>query len=195
MTSSFLNKQIRRILSVLLCLTLMFMLSSCLEEEPEPEPVIQIPYFVGAVLYSAGNGGSQEYKEEIEKAFSALETESARYELSFLYSEGDQLKQEHDVSYFIAQGVDVIFVQPMSYDSTLAVHDLIIDSGGTYGVFIGGSPADGALDEKYIFCWSGESGKEAEITAAAEAINELVIPAPEVEEGDAEGEAEAGEAS
>lgn len=162
---------------------LVFALSAC-EEEPEPEPVIQVPYYIGAVLYSSESESSQEYKEELEKAFARLETETARYSVSFMYSEGDLLEQEHHVSYFIAQGVDAVFIQPVSTDSALFVHDLIIDSGGTYGVFLGVDPDGDALDEQYIFCWPGQSGRASEVSAAAEKINEILtyVPEPEPEE-------------
>ena len=116
-----------------------------------------------------------------------METETARYTVDFMYSEGDLLEQEHHVSYFIAQGVDAVFVEPVSSDSTLFVHDLIIDSGGTYGVFVGTQPEDEALDEQYIFCWPDQSGRAAEVSAAAEKINEILTyvpePEPEGEEG------------
>ena len=186
MTAIFTRKNLSRMICGFLCLMLVFVLSSC-GEEPEPEPVVQVPYYIGAVLYSSESESSQEYKDELEREFARLETETARYTVDFMYSEGDLLEQEHHVSYFIAQGVDAVFVEPVSSDSTLFVHDLIIDSGGTYGVFVGTQPEDGALDEQYIFCWPDQSGRAAEVSAAAEKINEILTyvpePEPEGEEG------------
>ena len=185
MTARMNRKTISRLLCGFVCLVLVFALSAC-EEEPEPEPVVQVPYYIGAVLYSSDSETSQEYREELEKAFARLETETARYSVDFMYSEDDLLQQEHHVSYFIAQGVDAVFVEPVNADSALFVHDLIIDSGGTYGVFIGVDPDEEALDEQYIFCWPGQSGVSSEISAAAEKINEILtyVPEPEPEEGE-----------
>lgn len=182
MTAKLTSRSISRILCGFLCIMLVFVLSSC-GEEPEPEPVIQVPYYIGAVLYSSESESSQEYKDELERAFARLETETARYSVDFMYSGGDLLEQEHHVSYFIAQGVDAVFVEPVSSDSTLFVHDLIIDSGGTYGVFIGTDPEEGSLDEQYIFCWPDQTSAASEVSVAAEKINEILtyVPEPETE--------------
>ncbi len=192
MTTRSSKLTVSRLLALILTAVLAFALASCGEEEPEPEPVIQVPYFIGTVLRSSDSEHDEEYRTAVTEAFAALETESARYELSFMYSEDDQLQQEHHVSYFIAQGVDAVFVQPVSYESCPAVHDLIIDSGGTYGVFLDGDPGEGSLDGDYIFCYTGDSGITAEVKTAAEKINELLIPAPEPEEGEGEETASAG---
>ena len=49
MTAVFAGKNLSGMICGFLCLMLIFVLSSC-GEEPEPEPVVQVPYYIGAVL-------------------------------------------------------------------------------------------------------------------------------------------------
>lgn len=175
-----------RLAAMFLCIMMVFALSSC-GEEPEPEPVIQVPYYIGVSLASSEaepSEASEEYRKQIEKAFAAMETETEVFRVEFLYSEGDQLKQEHNVNQLIAEGMDCVFMELISAETGPAMRDLILDSGGTYGVFIGTQPEDGSLDEKYVFSYIGDAGAQQEISQAAQAIAELLLPQPEPEEGE-----------
>jgi len=168
---------------LILSVMMMFCLSSCGREE-EPEPVVQVPYYIGAVLASSESETSEELKNEITRAFGALETETAGYRLSFLYSEGEVLDQERCVSTLIAQGMDAVFVELISPETASAVHDLLVDAGGTYGVFVGTDPGEGVKDSEFIYVYAGDTGASAQMAEAAATINGLLIPAPEPEEGE-----------
>ena len=82
---------------------------------------------------------------------------------------------------FIAQGVDAVFVLPVSAESTPMVHDLILDSGGTYCVLIGDRPDQEALDEKYVFSFYDGSDISTEIRKAVSKLTEVLLPVPEDE--------------
>ena len=80
---SCIKKLTGRVLVLLLTLSLVFVLSSC-GEEPEPEPVIQVPYYIGICLASSEAETSEMYKNEIAKKFAALETEEAAFRIEVL---------------------------------------------------------------------------------------------------------------
>lgn len=182
---SEIKKLAGRILVLLTVLSLVFILSSC-GEEPEPEPVIQVPYYIGVSLRSSESETSELYKNEIAKKFASMETEEAEFRMEFLYSEGDHLQQEHNINQLIAEGMDCVFVEPVDTESTSTFHDQIMESGGTFGVILGTEFAEGALDENYVFRFDAEAGMQTEISQAADKIAELVLPKPEEPEEEAQ---------
>ena len=179
MTGNRTSKITGRILAAALCLMLVFAVSSC-SAGKEEDKAVQVPYYIGAVLKSSGDELSAKYKKALDDTFSSLETETTRFQVDYLYSDDDQLQQEHEVNSFIAQGVDAVFVLPVSLESTPMVHDLILDSGGTYCVLLGDEPAEDALDDTYVFFFGG-SDPSAEIRKAADKLVEVLIPVPEEE--------------
>ena len=184
---SEIKKLAGRILVLLAIMSLAFALSSCMEEEPEPEPVIQVPYYIGICLKSSEAEASEMYKNEIAKKFAALETEEAGFRIEVLYSEGDYLKQEHNVNQLIAEGMDCVFVEPVNASTTSTFHDQIMESGGTIGFILGNDIAEDALDENYVFSFDAAAGMDTEVQQAVEKAADLILPKPEPEEG-AEGE-------
>ena len=183
---SCIKKLTGRVLVLLLTLSLVFVLSSC-GEEPEPEPVIQVPYYIGICLASSEAETSEMYKNEIAKKFAALETEEAAFRIEVLYSEKDHLKQEHNVNQLIAEGMDCVFIEPVEASTVSTFHDQIMESGGTFGMIIGMEPAAEALDENYVFCFDFAAGMETEVQQAVEKAADLILPKPEVpEEGEEE---------
>lgn len=183
---SEIKKLAGRILVLLTVLSLAFVLSSC-EEEPEPEPVIQVPYYIGICLRSSEAENSELYKNEIAKKFAALETEEAAFRLEILYSEGDHLKQEHNVNQLIAEGMDCVFIEPVDSASTSTFHDQIMESGGTFGFILAAEPAEDALDENYVFRFDTAAGMETEVREAVEKAADLILPKPEEPEEGEEG--------
>ena len=183
---SEIKKLAGRILVLLTILSLVFILSSC-EEEPEPEPVIQVPYYIGICLASSEAETSELYKNEIAKRFAALETEEAAFRIEVLYSEKDHLRQEHNVNQLIAEGMDCVFLEPVGTATTSTFHDQIMESGGTFGVILGADHAEDALDENYVFCFDAAAGMETEVQQAVEKMAELILPKPEEPEEGAEG--------
>ena len=173
-------KNIVRLMSASLCLMLVIAMSACSGGKKQDGPK-QVPYYIGAVLTSESDDISGRYKKALDDAFAALETETARFEVDYQYSDGDQLQQEHAVNSFIAQGVDAVFVLPVSAESTPMVHDLILDSGGTYCVLIGDRPDQEALDEKYVFSFYDGSDISTEIRKAVSRLTEVLLPVPEGE--------------
>ena len=169
-----------RILTAVFCLLLVFAVSACYGDKEQNGPK-QVPYYIGAVLTAESDDISGRYKKALDDAFAALETETARFEVDYQYSDGDQLQQEHAVNSFIAQGVDAVFVLPVSAESTPMVHDLILDSGGTYCVLIGDRPDQEALDEKYVFSFYDGSDISTEIRKAVNKLTEVLLPVPEEE--------------
>jgi ABC-type sugar transport system substrate-binding protein len=184
---SEIKKLAGRILVLLTVLSLAFALSSCMEDEPEPEPVIQVPYYIGIVLKSSESETSEMYKNEIAKKFAALETEEAAFRIEVLYSEDDFFNQEHNVNQLIAEGMDCVFVEPVSVSTTSTFHDQIIESGGTIGIILGSEIEEGALDENFVFNFDAAAGMDTEVRQAVEKAADLILPKPEPEEG-AEGE-------
>lgn len=182
MTGNTSTKKAAKVLAAVLCLILAFAMTSCTGEKGQDGPK-QVPYYIGAVLISEDDDISGRYVKALNDAFAARETETARFQVDYLYSEEDQLQQEHAVNSFIAQGVDAVFVLPVSVESTPMVHDLILDSGGTYCVLIGQRPDGEALDENYVFSFYDGSDISSEIRKAADKLVEVLIPVPEEEEG------------
>ena len=169
-----------KMLAAVCCLVLAFVMSACVGGNGKDGPR-QVPYYIGAVLRAESDDLSKRYKKALDEAFAALETETARFEVDYLYSEEDQLQQEHAVNSFIAQGVDAVFVFPVSAESAPMVHDLILDSGGTYCVLAGVRPEPDALDEKYVFCFYDGSDISSEIRKTVEKLTEVLLPVPEEE--------------
>ena len=171
-------RKVSRILTAAFCLMLVFAASACYGGKGQ-NGTKQVPYYIGAVLTAESDNISGKYKKALDDAFAALETETARYEVDYQYSDGDQLQQEHAINSFIAQGVDAVFVLPVSAESTPMVHDLILESSGTYCVLIGDRPEKEALDEKYVFSFYDGSDISTEIRRAVSKLTEVLLPVPD----------------
>jgi len=67
-------------------------------------------YKVGVSIYKFDDNFMTLYREEIERYFESLESDTVKYDVTILDGKGDMVEQTENVEYFIANEVDVMII-------------------------------------------------------------------------------------
>ena len=174
----------KKFLAIVLALVMVLGLCACGAETAAPadngsEAAEVTTYKVGVAIYQYNDNFMTLYRNEIEKYFKSLETDSVKYELTMVDSKNDMAEQTNQVNAFISQGMDVVILNLVQTSSADAVIKSLVDADIPV-VLINREPLGDNGDESYAgildnakVCYVGADARQSgtfqgEIVAALE---------------------------
>ena len=131
-----------KLLTLLLALMMIFSLTACKPGGDDPA----VKHKVG--FYHYNDNFMTLYREEIASYFKSLETDTVKYDLSFVDGKDSMDEQSNQIDTFIAQGMDVIILNLVQTSSAEVLIDKIVAADIPL-VLINREPLGDAGDESY----------------------------------------------
>lgn len=143
----------KKLLSLLLAILMVFALVGCGQKDGGDTGSDVTTYKVGVAIYQYNDNFMTLYRNEIADYFKTLETDTVKYELTFVDSKNDMAEQSNQIDNFITQQMDAIILNLVQTSSADAIIDKIVAANIPL-VLINREPlaydADGnTLDEQY----------------------------------------------
>ncbi len=107
-----------------------------------------VTYNVGIAIYQFNDNFMTLYRQEIESYFATLETDTVKYNLSFVDGKNDMAEQTNQIDTFITQKMDVIICNLVQTSSADVIIDKVLDAGIPL-VLINREPMGDDGDESY----------------------------------------------
>ncbi len=107
-----------------------------------------VTYNVGIAIYQFNDNFMTLYRQEIEAYFATLETDTVKYNLSFVDGKNDMAEQTNQIDTFITQKMDVIICNLVQTSSADVIIDKVLDAGIPL-VLINREPLGDDGDESY----------------------------------------------
>ncbi len=107
-----------------------------------------VTYNVGIAIYQFNDNFMTLYRQEIEAYFATLETDTVKYNLSFVDGKNDMAEQTNQIDTFITQKMDVIICNLVQTSSADVIIDKVLDAGIPL-VLINREPMGDDGDESY----------------------------------------------
>ncbi len=105
-------------------------------------------YKVGVAIYQYTDNFMTLYRQEIEKYFKSLETDTVKYEITAVDGKNDMTEQSNQIDSFITQGMEVIILNLVQTSSADTLINKIVDAKIPL-VLINREPKEGDADEAY----------------------------------------------
>ena len=156
----------KKALSLILALVLALSLVACGETEAPAEggeaetPVEATTYKVGVAIYQYTDNFMTLYRNEIADYFKTLETDTVKYDLTFVDGKNDMAAQTEQINGFITQGMDVIICNLVQTSSAETIVDKVVDAGIPL-VLINREPAAENMTENETVCYVGADARQS----------------------------------
>ncbi len=156
----------KKALSLILALVLALSLVACGETEAPAEggeaetPVEATTYKVGVAIYQYTDNFMTLYRNEIADYFKTLETDTVKYDLTFVDGKNDMAAQTEQINGFITQGMDVIICNLVQTSSAETIVDKVVEAGIPL-VLINREPAAENMTENETVCYVGADAKQS----------------------------------
>ena len=131
--------------------------ASAPEEAPKPEARI---VNVGVSIYKFDDNFMTLYRNEIERYFKELESDTVVYNVTILDAKGDQVVQTNQVDEFIEQGVDVMIINLVQSTSASTVTERV-KAAGTPVVYINREPSEDDMKAWDRICYVGADARQS----------------------------------
>ncbi|MEA5050162.1 MAG: galactose ABC transporter substrate-binding protein [Oscillospiraceae bacterium] len=168
----------KKILALALVLLLCFGLVACGSKTTEAEG--PKTYKVGVCIYKFDDNFMTYYREELQKYFKTLETDTAKYEVTVVDGKGDMAEQTNQVDTFIAQGVDVLIVNLVQSSSAATITEKA-KAADIPVVYINREPSEADMKGWDKICYVG-----ADASQSGTFQGEIVLELPD--KGDVNGD-------
>lgn len=156
----------KKALSLLLALVMVLSLAACGEKTETPAEGGETPaveattYKVGVAIYQYTDNFMTLYRNEIADYFKTLETDTVKYDLTFVDGKNDMAAQTEQINGFITQGMDVIICNLVQTSSAETIVDKVVDAGIPL-VLINREPAAENMTENETVCYVGADARQS----------------------------------
>ncbi len=116
----------KKVLSLLLAVVMMFSLVACGGGESGGEESGVTTYKVGVAIYQYNDNFMTLYRNEIDAYFKTLETDTVKYDVTFVDGKNSMDEQSNQIDTFITQGMDVIICNLVQTSSAEVIIDKVV---------------------------------------------------------------------
>ncbi len=138
----------KKVLSLLLAVVMMFSLVACGGGETGGETADVTTYKVGVAIYQYNDNFMTLYRNEIADYFKTLETDTVKYDVTFVDGKNSMDEQSNQIDTFITQGMDVIICNLVQTSSAEVIIDKVVGADIPL-VLINREPLGDNGDESY----------------------------------------------
>ena len=117
-------------------------------------------YKVGVSIYKFDDNFMTLYRQEIEKYFKSLESDSVKYDVTITDGRGDMVEQTNQVDDFIAKKVDVMIINLVQSSSASTITQKC-KAAGIPCVYINREPSEADMKEWDKICYVGADAKQS----------------------------------
>jgi len=137
-------------------------------------------YKVGVSIYKFDDNFMTLYREEIERYFESLESDTVKYDVTVMDGKGDMVEQTENVEYFIANKVDVMIINLVQSSSASTITQMCKEAGIPC-VYINREPSIEDMKQWDKICYVA-----AERYQSSKCMGEIIRDLPD--NGDADGD-------
>ncbi len=138
----------KKVLSLLLAVVMMFSLVACGGGEEGGDAADVTTYKVGVAIYQYNDNFMTLYRNEIADYFKTLETDTVKYDVTFVDGKNSMDEQSNQIDTFITQGMDVIICNLVQTSSAEVIIDKVVGADIPL-VLINREPLGDNGDESY----------------------------------------------
>lgn len=116
----------KKVLALLMAVVMMFSLVACGGGETGGETADVTTYKVGVAIYQYNDNFMTLYRNEIADYFKTLETDTVKYDVTFVDGKNSMDEQSNQIDTFITQGMDVIICNLVQTSSAEVIIDKVV---------------------------------------------------------------------